>query len=235
MCERTTTMPGGYPGMMDKVKLTLASLMLATIPLACSSQVDDQPQPATEFEGIIRYSIELSSKTEGTPDKVFQDIYGHVLVLYFKHGRWRMSFDGDDLNEVFYFADENVEYTKRKGIDTLFTQKCDSAYREQWLDVSEQREAMTVLDKTCNCVVLRSDRYTRTLCYSPTLYIDPKPFAAYRTDHLNEYYQRARAPFLYCKYDGSHFGYVYTATSIEPQPLADSVFDLPDLPHTEFK
>src|SRR5690242_2658481 len=108
---------GEFKVMRAMAKAILGWIVMVFIPTVCSAQDVDQWEDPLEFEGIIRYSIALYSKIKDVPDKVYQDVYGHTLVLYFKHGRWRMSFDGDDLNEVFYFANENIEYTKRKGID----------------------------------------------------------------------------------------------------------------------
>lgn len=205
--------------------ICIAATACSTAPLADLEQ--------EEFEGIIRYKITVRSKSEVMTSDQFQADFGRELTFYYKQGQCRMSFGGEDLQEVWYNPTNLTEYTLRKGIDSLFTGKVDTVLAElEYVDENDGEE--TLLGLSCNCVSIETNKYTRRLCYSPSLYLDPTHFAKYTAANYDRYYAIAHSPFLKQEYIGKSFEYTYTVAAIEPGPLDDSLFELPHLPLTKF-
>ncbi len=208
---------------------------LIAIALLITTCGNEQPstRPTEEFEGIIRYSIVVTSKSKAWTSDQLQADFGKEVSLYYRKGQCRMSFTGEDLREVWYNPTNLTEHTLRKGIDTLFTGKVDMPLAEL-KQIEEDDGHETLLGLQCNCMNIVTDKYTRRLCYSQSMYINPDHFAKYAAANYDKYYAVAQAPFLKQEYIGEWFEYTYTAISIEPKVLDDSIFVLPDLPLTHF-
>lgn len=93
-------------------------------------------------------------------------------------------------------------------------------------DVEESKNTDTILGHTCNSIRVISNKNSRTFVYSPTLYLDPVHYDKYVWGHANEYYSRAKAPYLAYTYEGKYFTTVYRAVRIEEKQLDDSLFEL---------
>lgn len=200
--------------------------------LSCKPQTKETKQP--EFEGIIVYSISVNSNNlEVYSNEELRNIYGDSTTFYFKAGKYRMSFNGKDLSEVYYLSDKNIEYTLRKGIDTLFYGDC-SVKNDELKDVEEIENTDTVLGLPCNQIRVIGEKYSRTFVYSPTLYLDPIHYKNYILGFGNEYSSRAKAPFLAYFYEGRAFSTKYRAVRIEEKQLDDKLFELPVLPQKTF-
>lgn len=200
--------------------------------ICCGGDPSHRPPPA-EFEGIIRYRITMWSDSPVVTVETMQRDMGTTAILHYKNGKCRTSFEGGFLDEVYYDPKENVEYTQRTGSDTLLFGRCDTIF-SPLLDVTEESDGPRVAGLACKCLTLTTDRNERRLCYSSELYADPAHFGNYKAAHYDRYYAIARAPFLINEYRSERFGYTYTATSIEPMSLPDSLFIRPNLPIARF-
>jgi hypothetical protein len=104
------------------------AILIVTLLLGCNSHGQNNK---VEFEGTILYSVTVKSKNADViSDEEVQDSFGDSLIFYFKRGKYRMSFNGKDLSDVYYFTDSNVEYTLRNNIDTLFYGDCSKVIDE---------------------------------------------------------------------------------------------------------
>lgn len=206
-------------------------IIATTLLLACSSYV---PKTKVEFEGVITYSISARSKNYNAfSDDEIQSYFGDSVIVYYKKGKLRMTFNGKDLNEVYYFSDSNIEYTLRNGIDTLFYGDCSQAIDKfEKLTTFDTPEKLLGLE--CKGVEITSDISTRTYLYSENHFINPKYFENYHAGNSDKYYANAQAPFLSYVYDGTAFQTSYRVIKLESKQLDDHIFELPSLPKEKF-
>lgn len=206
--------------------LYLLSIIYLILSCRPAAQKPDQP----EFEGIIVYSISVNSNNlEVFSNEELRNNFGDTVTFYYKAGKYRMSFNGKDLSEVYYLSDKNNEYTLRKGIDTLFYGNC-SVKNDELKDVDEVKNVDTILGYSCDRIKVIGDKYSRTYTYSTSLYLDPIHYENYVLGFANEYYSQAKAPFLAYTYEGRVFSTRYRASRIEEKQLDDKLFELPELP-----
>ncbi|HCS21148.1 MAG TPA: hypothetical protein DIW47_11420 [Bacteroidetes bacterium] len=224
-----------YIPLMDRRKIMSRFFLLLTIYLFPGCQSDTKEADVqSEFEGVIVYTVSTNSNNlEVFSNEELRNNFGDTVTFYYKAGKYRMSFNGKDLSEAFYFSDKNIEYTLRRGIDTLFYGDC-SVNNDELKEVEERENVDTLLGLPCDQVRVKGEKYSRTYVYSPTLYLDPVHFKNHVLGFANEYYSRAKAPFLAYTYEGRVFSTHYRAIRIQEKVLQDSLFELPGLPQKRY-
>lgn len=206
----------------------------AVIPLIFSINAYSQPKsapPVPEFEGVIRYTVQVKSNGTHTADNL-QKEWGDTMIFYYKQGNYHMQFNGQDLADVFYVAKENVEYTWRRNRDSIFAgdsyRQLDSLY-----GISSDTSTLSVAGYSCRQVRIFSNNFTRHFWYSPQLQINPAHFKNFRLGLLGLYYNEAKAPFLRSEYHSQFFSIIYTAFSVEKRQVTPGEMKLPPLPVTK--
>ena len=145
-----------------------------------------------------------------------------------------MSYSGLDLQEVFYLGATNKQYALRNNIDTLFTTDCAEEKR-QLVSSKITAETAVFLGHKCRMLINDFGSTQNQYWFDSSIYIDPSNFKNHKFGYFNVYYKKTQAPYLKYVYNGASFSLTYTVVSIQEKKLNNSVFQLPKLPHKDFK
>ena len=188
-----------------------------------------QKKSNKEFIGTITYSITAISKNPRILSESLTKRVGHKLVISIKNGNYRMTYDGGDIQKVYYLKSTNTEYSLRKEIDSLFMLSFDKEDR--------LLKGSTILDSTavvcgrkCNILINELEDIRSIYYYDPALYLNPENYKNDKFGYANKYYEKAKSPWLKYEYQGKNLILIYTAIKVEEKELSDSTFELPKLP-----
>ena len=202
---------------------------------SCSTGTSNNSGETTkEFEGKITYITEVVSKSPGFSTAQLQSFYGDTMTMFIKHGKYRMSHNGIDVKDEYYFSKNNFQYTYRNGIDTLYANSCDTE-KDKLIKSEFESVAEIILNRKCSHITNAVGIYRYHYWYDPDMYIDPQNFENHHFGYLNVYYEKAKAIWIKHKYEGVKFDLIYTAIKIEELSPDDSIFNLPDLPESILK
>ncbi len=190
-------------------------------------------QERQSFEGTIVYRIEAQSKTPNISTENLQKLYGKQMALSIQGNKYRMSYSGLDLREVFYLGSTNKQYALRNDVDTLFITNCTEEKRHL---VSSTITAQTavVLGHKCSVLTNNLGATQNQYWFDSSIYIDPSNFKNHKFGYFNVYYEKAKSPYLKYVYNGANFSLTYTAISVQEKKLSTSVFQLPKPPQKGF-
>ena len=160
-------------------------------------------------------------------------MYGKQMTLSIQENNYRMSYIGLDLKEVFYLGATNKQYTLRNGIDTLFVTNC-AEERRRLISSIAPLETLVVLGHECHTLINDLGATQNQYWFDPAIYMSPNNFKGHDFGYLNEYYKKAKSPYLVYKYNGVNFSLTYSAVSIQKKRLSNMVFKLPKLPKKDF-
>lgn len=205
-------------------KISISALLFMLVTSFQTAVVDKK-----EFEGIITYAIVVESKTSVIPTAKFQQLFGDTMKLSIKKGNYRMTYNGRDIKDIYYLTSRNKEYDRRNGIDTLFVTACEIENRVL-IRSAAQPTNEKIMNRTCEKLINDFGNTTNSYWYDPTIYLNPTPFEKLKFSFLNIYYEKAKSPWLKCKYEGKSFSLTYTAIAIKECVLNDNIFQLPNLP-----
>ena len=190
-------------------------------------------QEKQSFEGIIVYRIDVQSKTPNISTENLQKLYGKQISISIQGNKYRMSYSGLDLKEVFYLGSTNKQYAVRNDIDTLFTTNCTEEKRQLVSSVITAETAV-VLGHKCRVLTNNLGATQNKYWFDSSIYIDPSNFKNHQFGYFNVYYEKAKSPYLKYIYNGTNFSLTYTAISIQEKKLSGSVFQLPNFPQKGF-
>ena len=192
-----------------------------------------EAQEKQSFEGTIVYRIDAQSKTPNISTENLQKLYGKQMALSIQGNKYRMSYSGLDLKEVFYLGSTNKQYALRNDIDTLFITNCTEENRQL---VSPKITSGTAVILGHKCRVLTNNLGTTQNQYwfDSSIYINPSNFKNHKFGYFSVYYEKAKSPYIKYIYNGTNFSLTYTAISIQEKKLSSSVFQLPQLPQKGF-
>jgi hypothetical protein len=205
--------------------------------ISCASIFPPKNTQKKEFEGIIRYKLTTLSKTQNVTSTFLQEIYGDTMTMFIKDGNYRMSYNGIDVQDIYYLTKENEEYTIRKNSDTLYFSPCDIENRPLISSESIDDEIL-VLNRKCRKIIntigaIKDENWgvaKNIYWYDPELYINPEHFKDRKISYVNLYYDKAHSPWLKYEFEGAVFNLDYTAIQVEEKVLSQNLFDLPKLP-----
>lgn len=190
-------------------------------------------QEKQSFEGTIVYRIDAQSKTPNISTENLQKLYGKQMALSIQGNKYRMSYSGLDLKEVFYLGSTNKQYALRNNIDTLFITNCAEEKR-QLVSSTITAQTAVVLGHKCRVLTNKLGATQNQYWFDSSIYIDPSNFKNHKFGYFNVYYEKAKSPYLKYVYNGANFSLTYTAISIQEKKLSSSVFQLPKLPQKGF-
>jgi PBP1b-binding outer membrane lipoprotein LpoB len=209
-----------------KMKRVIILVILIAIISCCSNVADTHKK---EFEGIIKYTTKLESKTSRITTDKLQQLYGDTMIVYIKNGNYKMTYNGVDVKDIYYLNNKNNQYTYRKGIDTLFVTDCNKENRK--LISSEfRKEKENIINRQCKALINNLGDTKNNYWFDTSIYVNPEHFKSHKFGYVNMYYQKANSPWLKYLYEGKNFNLTHTAVEIREIPLNDKVFELPNLP-----
>ncbi|WP_460550875.1 hypothetical protein [Hymenobacter daeguensis] len=192
-----------------------------------------KPQEKQSFEGTIVYRIDAQSKTPNISTENLQKLYGKQMALSIQGNKYRMSYSGLDLKEVFYLGSTNKQYALRNDIDTLFITNCTEEKR-QLVSSTITTGTAVILSHKCRLLTNNLGTTQNQYWFDSSIYIDPSNFKNHKFGYFNVYYEKAKSPYLKYVYNGANFSLTYTAISIQEKKLSSNVFQLPKLPQKGF-
>ncbi|HYV95394.1 MAG TPA: hypothetical protein VE978_26710 [Chitinophagales bacterium] len=203
--------------------------LVVVIFIGCSSNISENITNKKEFEGSITYKTILESKSPYISTKTLQSLYGDTMTLYIKNGNYKMTFNGDDVKEIYYLNDKNNQYTVRRGIDTLFVFSCDSDIN-QLVSSEMQPGTEKILNRQCRQLINNLGKIKNHYWFDPSVYINPDPFKKHKFGYVNIFYEKAQSVWLKYRYEGVNYNLTHTALKINEMILNDTIFKLPNLP-----
>jgi hypothetical protein len=209
--------------------LIIYVLLLGT---SCFEKTNSQLTEKKEFEGKIIYEVSVESKMKDFTSKELQEIYGTKMTKFFKSGNFKMSFNGKDINTIFYLNDENKEYNYRNGIDTLFVTSYDNETRKL-ISAEFQKEKQKILNRECKFLIHDMGKTKNYYWFDPAIYMNPKNYEKCKFSFADKYFKQAKSPWLKYIYSGENFTLTYTAIEIIEERIEDSVFVFPEFPKKE--
>ena len=176
------------------------------------------------FEGVITYKIELESRNGKLPIEVLRQIYGEELKVFYKYGYTKHVYIGGDGEWEVYNSAKNKQYLKMRGNPEI--EVLDGSDETRVLKgVLLTDSTVTVLNKNTQFLTIQyQDDIESKYWFSSEIYIDPSQFEKLQFGYLNQYWDKAKAPYL--KHERDHGDWVVThvAITVEEKALDTSVF-----------
>ncbi len=182
-----------------------------------------------EFEGQIEYLIDVKSKTENISTEKLKSIYGTKMIMYFKDGNYKMSYNGKELIAIYYLNKTNKQYTNRYGIDSLEVYNMNIENRKL-INSNFENTKEKILNRKCELLINELDQTKNYYWFDKKLYLNPSKFENHKFSFINLYFEKAKSPWLKHKYEGTNIEISYTATKITSKKIDEKIFNLPNLP-----
>lgn len=194
---------------------------LLILSIAATAQIKD-------FEGMLEYTSVVKSKQDGISDKLMQKILGtkEKSEIYVKGGNYKLA---SDLSETWYVFLDKKTYTKFNGIDTLFYQDY-SADTTANFKLSKPAEQKNIAGYTCNTLILETAESKKQYFYATELYKDPAFDLDNKIERYDVYARETSSIWLSQNVESKNFSLFSECIKINPDPISDSVFVLPNLP-----
>ena len=186
-------------------------------------------KPKKEFEGIIVYTTLVESKHPDFTSDTLQSAYGPVMTLYYKNGNYKMVYSGNDIKEIYYLKATNTQYMVRKGIDTLFTARCDIEIRTL-ISSTYNADAGKIVKRKCSQVINDMGDIKNYYWFDPSIYVNPDQFKQHVFGHFNVFVEKAQSFWIKYKFEAPLLNVTHTAVKITRQEIPDSIFRLPNFP-----
>lgn len=179
-----------------------------------------------EFEGYIKYHLKVESGDENfSTDKVTQS-WGDTLIIYHSKGRYKMKYNGMDLDAITYTPEENAQYTSRKSVDTIY--KVDCRYESSVLYSKLKKDTdQKAQGRDLQFIQIYTNKLKIQYYYDSTLYINPERYSKHTFGHMADYYQMAESPYIYAVLDYPNFRVKMDLIEIVEKQLNDSIFAIP--------
>jgi hypothetical protein len=194
-------------------------LYLAFIPLLASGQ--------NYFEGTINYAHEVKPKSKQVNVDRVEQILGKGSTLFFKNGNFRHNYDGGIIEFGIYRKDNNRQYIKRRGIDTIYWYDCSKG-GTPIKDLKTYNQKKKILGILCDQLNIKYADHSKVEYYNAdSLATDPGWFAAFKRDDQYKVDAIERSVFLRSELDYPAFGFASQATRIERKTISMDVFEIP--------
>lgn len=184
------------------------------------------------FEGLIVYKNSITSKVEGISESDWENflVTGKSTSVLIKNGNYKQV---SDVLETYYITKDQKAYLQYKGIDTLY-----------FINYSKDTSTVIAVEKPklnkqisgldCNTIIIKTPTSTSTYLYSPQLYMNPEYNKENRIGNHDVFAKETSSLFLSLNEETNFYTSQQECTSWKEQPIADSVFALPQLPMKEF-
>jgi len=181
---------------------------------------------AQSFEGKVVYNAAYKSKIAAVSDDQFTSLLGSTLNYYLKGGDYRADGNGTLMIWQIYINSDNKLYNKLGNSNTVFWEN-GSVNKDSVLSAQLNKNAANVLGYQCDELILNCKSGLQKYYYTSKFPIDSKLFEKHLTQNWYDYLKRANAMPLKMVLDNTQATITMTATSITPEKLDSSLFQLP--------
>jgi hypothetical protein len=185
-----------------------------------------------EFEGIIVKRVELRSKSDLISTRAIKNMLaiGDETTLFVKQGNYKLV-TGAVI--YYYISKDQRVYSKYPKIDTLyyFDYTFDSATIKK---ISKSDEKRTIAGFECKAITIEASDAVRKYFYAPALYLNPEYDKNNTLNKFNVYVKETSSIDLANTEETDLYFLSYTCSRLQQTTIADSVFDLPNLPKKKF-
>ncbi|MES2630227.1 MAG: hypothetical protein V4616_14800 [Bacteroidota bacterium] len=178
---------------------------------------------AQHFEGQIRYINSYYSKTKGINDRQYGEMLGSREEYAFRNGNYLVQTNGSLVKGQLYTRKDNRIYSRIANSDTLYWMDAALA-DDSVLSVKINKGAITILNYSCNELVLTTKAGVHHYFFSPRFAIDPAWFEKHKVGNWNAFVKYAKALPLKVIIETPEFTFESFAIEVKPLKLEDSMF-----------
>ena len=191
-------------------------------------QTDQVSNPASQNEEIEVYRIVYDLKVEtfnpDFPKWYLEQQFGDSSVLTFADGYYKTSYPGSSTGYSYYNFEENIQYGRFPGNDTLYVTDC-SVENRSFIAMIEL-DSIRVGNEKCACFEIHSSSSRYTYCELPLI---PKNENHRFGEHRYGFYNRTMdrlggIPYGYQKIRYTNYALEYTIRSIEKRMVSKKEF-----------
>lgn len=188
------------------------------------------------FQGKIVYHVESHKKDSSFDLSNIISYPATKFTFLFKEGIWINAPDSGMIDFGYFRYDENRQYYKFVGNDTLvyYDYSKPTPDQDSLLSIHHQYNTDTILGRTCNRFVLKMRKMSLTLVYSPLLPVNPGWFKHTRGAYYDIIYSNTKAIYLMCILETDQFISRQIAIEVTegevPQEIFDNIHQLPKSP-----
>jgi hypothetical protein len=181
---------------------------------------------AQNFEGEIVYQNTYKSKIPSLTDERFTSMMGATQEYFIKDGWYKSVSNGTLLQWQIYIPMDNKMYTKMSNNEAaLWTDA--AANSDSVISEVLNKAVIDILGYKCDELILQCKSGTQKYYFSSKLGIDSKLFINHKYGNWYAYVSRSNAVPLKMEIDNAQFTLTCTASKVQAQKLAASVFQLP--------
>jgi hypothetical protein len=179
------------------------------------------------FQGQIIYHLELQKKDSSFDLSNIISYPATTFTFLFKEGIWINAPDSGIIDFGYFRYDENRQYYKFVGNDTLvyYDYSQPDPDQDSLLSIHHQYTTDTILGRTCNRLVLKMRKMVLTLVYSPLLSVNPDWFKNTKGAYYDIIYSNTKALYLMCILETDEFISRQIAIEVSERELSKEIFD----------
>lgn len=217
----------------DKSKAAQESLDSGNNELNEFNSMTITPENQKSFEGAITYK--MSFKSSAGPDYIegIKRVYGDSVTIYLSDKGYVMRYYNGSLQYVVYKWG-NRQYTKFKQNDTLHYRDINQENTSLYSKLGSETDKV-ILGRKLNSVDLVTSGYEKIYYYDPNMHFNPQYFKNHAYGYEADYYNMAKAPYLYATIIYDKLTVTMEATSIQEFKIKNTLYDLPKLPVKKFE
>jgi TonB family protein len=198
----------------------------------CRFGISQDAINSEEFEGIVKYKIEVRSKVDFISNKAISNLFltGGSLTTYIKKGNYLQSTSKHDL---YYINEKQRAFFKFKTSDTLYYLDYNADVAPV-INVSKEKASRLIAGYNCDIIIVKTKDEIKKYYYSPLLAQNPDYDRDNKLGNFNVYMKEAGAVWLAEEVETDLYFIATTATKVEPRTVEQTIFDLPSLPQKKF-
>ena len=208
-----------------KSKIILSFFICCAICIGFTKQ--NRSNSRAYFEGKISYKAEFTRKTTKYDSSLLSMAIGKYSNYFFKQGNFLIKSYNAISYMTLYRMEDNKMYTQKVWSDSIFYVDCSKpGFKILNFTLTPKKE--TILGITCDELkVFFENKIITNYFNSDTLKQDPtwhQKYTFYNEDFISQKTKSISLKFIIDKPD---YKVTYTATSITPKQLNDSIFLVP--------
>jgi len=185
------------------------------------------------FEGIIEYQVDIKSKINSISDETVKTVsgYGNSIKIYFKDGKYyRIS----GFVEEYLGFNPNQTILKYKNRDTLYSYY-DTTDNHLPIQLKHTTKKATIADYACKHMRLTRGKEACDIYYAPDLQQNASKLINFSGGIFYRFAVETGAVWLKMTIENEIGISTFTAIKIKKTKVDDQLFQLPQLPITNFK
>jgi hypothetical protein len=179
------------------------------------------------FEGRIKYEYDVKAKSKKINVGRVRKVFGKGSTLSFKEGNFRHDYEGGIIEFDLYRRNDNRQYVKKRGNDTIYWYDCSSGGKtiKELKRLTEKKKVLGVL---CDPLSIQYSNHSKVEYYnSESVPIDPQWFAEFKRDDQYKVDAIERSIVLRSEIDFPAISVVSQAIKLQRETVSMSVFEIP--------